>query len=52
MIRFALIGAGFIGSVHAQNLTANEQVHLRLVYDSDTARATALAARHGASVAT
>ena len=52
MIRFALIGAGFIGSVHAQNLAANEQVDLRLVYDSDTARATALAARYGASVAT
>jgi len=49
--RFALLGAGFIGSVHAANLAAHPDVDLALVYDVDTARARALADRHGAAVA-
>lgn len=48
MQRFALIGAGFIGSVHAGNLAAHPEVDFRLVYDPDLARAEAVAAAHGA----
>ncbi|MCJ8504670.1 Gfo/Idh/MocA family oxidoreductase [Kocuria flava] len=48
MQRFALIGAGYIGSVHAQNLAAHPGVDLRCVYDVDPARATHVAAAHGA----
>lgn len=52
MQRFALIGAGFIGSVHAANLAANPRVDFRLVYDVDQGRAQTLAAAHGARAAT
>lgn len=52
MQRFALIGAGFIGSVHAANLAANPAVDFAFVYDVDTARAGVLASKHGARVAT
>lgn len=48
MQRFALIGAGFIGAVHARNLAADPGVDLRLVADLDPARADAVAAAHGA----
>lgn len=48
MQRFALIGAGFIGSVHAQNLAAHPGVDLRCVYDLDPDRAAHVAAAHGA----
>lgn len=51
MIRFALIGAGFIGTVHAAALAAHPDVDLALVHDVDAARAEALAARYGAGVA-
>lgn len=51
MRRFALIGAGFIGSVHAQNLHAHEAVDWRLVYDADPVRAETIAARYGVRVA-
>ncbi|WP_424466671.1 Gfo/Idh/MocA family oxidoreductase [Pseudoclavibacter helvolus] len=51
MQRFALIGAGFIGAVHAQSLAANPDVNFRFVYDVDQARAGRLAASHGAAVA-
>ncbi|NQX26195.1 Gfo/Idh/MocA family oxidoreductase [Microbacteriaceae bacterium VKM Ac-2854] len=51
MQRFALIGAGFIGTVHAASLAANPDVDFRFVYDVDVARAESLAARHGARVA-
>jgi myo-inositol 2-dehydrogenase/D-chiro-inositol 1-dehydrogenase len=47
MQRFALIGAGFIGAVHAENLAAHPDVELVLVYDVDGARAGAVAKRHG-----
>lgn len=47
MIRFALIGAGFIGTVHAASLAAHPDVDLALVADVDEARARDLAGRHG-----
>lgn len=34
MQRFALVGAGFIGSVHAGNLAANPDVDFVSVYDA------------------
>ncbi len=52
MQRFALIGAGFIGSVHAANLAADPGVEFTLVYDVDATRADALAGKHGARAAT
>ncbi|MDB5076068.1 MAG: iolG [Chloroflexi bacterium] len=51
MIRFALIGAGFIGSVHARNLAAHPGIDFALVYDVDRARAETIAVRHDARVA-
>lgn len=45
MHRFALLGAGFIGSVHAANLAAHPGVDLVAVYDIDGGRATSLAER-------
>src|SRR5690242_15917150 len=51
MIRFALIGAGFIGSAHARNLAAHPGVDFALVYDVDPARAADVSARHGARAA-
>lgn len=52
MPRFALVGAGFIGSVHAANLAAHPEVKFCLVYDIDHERARALAATHGARATT
>ena len=46
--RFALVGAGFIGSVHAANLADHPNVDFALVYDIDPARAERLARQHGA----
>ncbi|WP_345801274.1 Gfo/Idh/MocA family oxidoreductase [Microbacterium sp. AZCO] len=51
MQRFALIGAGFIGSVHAANLAAHRGIDFALVFDVDRARAEAVAAEHGARAA-
>ena len=48
MKRFALIGAGFIGTVHARNLAAHPGIAFALVADADPARARLLAERHGA----
>ncbi len=48
MQRFALVGAGFIGTEHANNLAAHPDVDLAVVYDVDAGRARALAERHGA----
>ncbi|MDR1852420.1 MAG: Gfo/Idh/MocA family oxidoreductase [Propionibacteriaceae bacterium] len=44
----ALLGAGFIGRVHAANLAKHPQVDFRAVYDVDFARAEGLAAEFGA----
>jgi len=52
MYRFTLLGAGFIGAVHAANLAAHPLVDFVSVYDIDTARARDLAARHGATATT
>src|SRR4051812_1759373 len=52
MKRFALIGAGFIGGVHAENLAAHPAVDFAYVYDVDEARATSVAEQHGARVCT
>jgi myo-inositol 2-dehydrogenase/D-chiro-inositol 1-dehydrogenase len=49
MQRFALLGAGFIGSVHAANLAANPRVDFRHVYDVSSERAQAVAQRYGAT---
>jgi Oxidoreductase family, NAD-binding Rossmann fold. len=46
--RFALIGSGFIGQVHAANLAAHPGVELALVCDIDASRAEAVAQRYGA----
>ena len=50
MQRFALIGAGFIGGVHAGNLAAHPDIDFALVYDIDLTRATTLAEMHNTSV--
>ncbi|AZG43917.1 Gfo/Idh/MocA family protein [Gordonia insulae] len=47
MVRMALIGAGFIGSVHAANLAAHPGVEFVGIYDVDGARSTDLASRCG-----
>lgn len=49
MHRFALVGAGFIGTVHARSLVAHPGVELAVVADPDAARAGELAARTGAT---
>ncbi|ORM64925.1 oxidoreductase [Pantoea rodasii] len=49
--RFALIGSGFIGQVHAANLAAHPGVDLALVCDIDASRAEAVAQRYGARAA-
>jgi len=51
MIRFALIGAGFIGSAHARNLAAHPEVTFVLVHDVDRGRAEAIARRYSVQVA-
>jgi myo-inositol 2-dehydrogenase / D-chiro-inositol 1-dehydrogenase len=48
MYRFALLGAGFIGSVHAANLTGHSKIDFTLIYDIDSIRARRLADEHGA----
>lgn len=46
MQSIALLGAGFIGHVHAANLAAHPDVDLVGIYDVDASRAAELAARH------
>ena len=48
MIDFCLVGAGFIGPVHAANLTAHPKARLATVVDLNLAAAKALADRYGA----
>jgi myo-inositol 2-dehydrogenase / D-chiro-inositol 1-dehydrogenase len=48
MYRFALLGAGFIGSVHAANLASHPKIDFTLIYDIDSVRADRLATEHGA----
>lgn len=49
--RFALIGSGFIGQVHAANLATHPGVELALVCDIDVSRAESVAQRFGARTA-
>lgn len=48
MLRFALVGAGFIGTVHARSLADHPGVELVAVVDADLGRARRLAAPVGA----
>jgi myo-inositol 2-dehydrogenase/D-chiro-inositol 1-dehydrogenase len=50
MCRFALIGAGRIGRIHAANLAALPGAELACVADTDAAAADTLARMHGARV--
>lgn len=49
-VRFALLGAGRIGKVHAKAVTANPGARLVAVADAMTEAATVLAAQYGAEV--
>jgi myo-inositol 2-dehydrogenase/D-chiro-inositol 1-dehydrogenase len=51
MIRFGVLGAGFIGSVHAENIAAHPRAELVSVYDIEPDRARAVADENGAKVA-
>lgn len=51
MMRFALFGAGFIGTIHGNNIAAHPRATLQYVYDVNSTAAEGLAARHGAKVA-
>lgn len=51
MLNISLIGAGFIGRVHAQCIAAHPAARLAAVHDLDGSAAAALAERHGARVA-
>lgn len=50
--RFALVGSGFIGQVHAASLARHEGSSLTMVADAAPERAQALAARYGARAVT
>lgn len=51
MLRFALFGAGRIGRLHADNVSANPHARLVCVYDINGAAASEVAQKHGAEVA-
>jgi myo-inositol 2-dehydrogenase/D-chiro-inositol 1-dehydrogenase len=50
-LKIGIIGAGYIGGVHASVLARDERVRVAAVYDVDAARAEQLARSSGASVA-
>jgi myo-inositol 2-dehydrogenase / D-chiro-inositol 1-dehydrogenase len=50
MVEFCLVGAGFIGPVHAGNIAAHPRARLRHVVDLDRAAAEKIAATTGARV--
>jgi myo-inositol 2-dehydrogenase/D-chiro-inositol 1-dehydrogenase len=52
MLTMALIGAGRIGRIHAQNAVANPRATLAFVADADAGAAQSLAGTTGANVAT
>jgi myo-inositol 2-dehydrogenase/D-chiro-inositol 1-dehydrogenase len=52
MIGFCLVGAGFIGPVHAANLAAHPAARLSWVVDLDAKAGKSLADRHGARAST
>ena len=51
MLNISLIGAGFIGRVHARCIAENDATRLTSVHDRDESAAAALAERYGARVA-
>jgi myo-inositol 2-dehydrogenase/D-chiro-inositol 1-dehydrogenase len=51
MMQFCLIGAGFIGPVHAANIAAHPRAALRWVVDLNRTAAEAVTQRHGGEVA-
>jgi myo-inositol 2-dehydrogenase/D-chiro-inositol 1-dehydrogenase len=51
MIRFALFGAGFIGTAHANNIATHPRATLQYVYDVNANAAEQLANRLGAAMA-
>jgi len=51
-LRLGIIGAGYIGGVHAGILARDERVQLTAIHDVDHERATKLARMHDATVAT
>jgi myo-inositol 2-dehydrogenase/D-chiro-inositol 1-dehydrogenase len=51
MMSFCLVGAGFIGPVHAANIAAHPRATLKYVVDLDREAAERVATRHGAAVA-
>jgi myo-inositol 2-dehydrogenase/D-chiro-inositol 1-dehydrogenase len=52
MIRFAQFGAGFIGKIHAANISKHPRSELAYIYDVNMEAAGQLAAQLGAQVAT
>ena len=52
MIRFCLVGAGFIGPLHAANIAERADAELAWIVDLDPAAAKALANKHGARTTT
>jgi len=48
--KFALLGTGFIGQVHARNLAVHPDIELVMVADQDRSRADDVASRYGAQV--
>ncbi|MBM3573032.1 MAG: inositol 2-dehydrogenase [Alphaproteobacteria bacterium] len=51
MMQFCLIGAGFIGPVHAANIAAHPHARLRWVVDLNRTAGERVAAQHGAELA-
>ena len=51
-MRFAVVGAGFIGGVHARELTGLDGAEVVAVVDTDLAKARKLADAHGADAST
>ncbi|MBI3143707.1 MAG: inositol 2-dehydrogenase [Pseudogulbenkiania sp.] len=51
MLRFALFGAGRIGRLHAENVSANPDARLVCVYDVNGTAASEVAQKYGAEVA-
>src|SRR5687767_8763963 len=51
MIKFALFGAGFIGTVHGNNIAAHPRAELKYIFDVNTEAAEQLATRLGTKVA-
>ena len=51
-LKVGIIGAGYIGGVHASILARDERVQLAAIYDVDAERAQRLARAHDAQVAT